>query len=32
MSGCATHDPLSIVSVDPSAAWLTTRGPYVVDP
>jgi hypothetical protein len=31
MSGCATHDPLSIVRADPKAAWLTTRGPYVVD-
>jgi hypothetical protein len=32
MSGCATHDPLNTVRAGPRAAWLTTRGPYVVDP
>jgi hypothetical protein len=32
MSGCPTHDPLLIVSAVPNAAWLTIRGPYVVDP
>ncbi len=27
MSGCATHDPLSIVSAAPNAAWFTISGP-----